>query len=242
MSFFLWIDTMANEDFLMSVRTAVGTLLPRVDADHPYTDRDELAGILRKSSLWLTKGAVAGYERANLDDLDPKTREVLDRDVSAFLDVASNVAPKGPVTPAQVDAALPPFLEIAQITRKYTLDEWLKAAGGLTDQAAGWAEAEGWPTKRYRWTFTEPFLGTYELDRLLYGVMGSQLALIPIGRYTMRSTGVFDLAVMPAYETIMISRTLKGRWMIDPLPGETKSRRWNASNFVDVSEKLSRMG
>jgi hypothetical protein len=242
MSFFSWIDPMAKEDFLMSVRTAVGTLLPRVDADHPYTDRNELEGILRRSVLWLSKSAVAGFERGGFDDLDPETRAVLDRDVSAFLDVASKVDPKGPATPDQVAAALPPFLEIAEITRKYTLDEWLKSAGGLTDQAAGWAEAEGWPTKRYRWTFTEPFLGTYELDRLIYGVMGSQLALIPIGRYTMRSKGVFDLAVMPAYESIMVSRTPKGRWMIDPLPGETKSRPWNASNFVDVSEKLSRMG
>ena len=233
---------MAKEDFLMSVRTAVGTLLPPVDVDHPYTDRGELEGILRRSNLWLTRGAVAGYAQADLDDLDPQARADLDHNVAAFLDVAAKVDPQKPATPDQVDAALPSFLEIAEIARKYTLDEWLEVARGLTDQVAQWAEAEGWPTKRYRWTLTERFLGTYELDRLIYGVMGSQMALIPVGRYTMSSTGVFDLAVMPAYESLMISRSLKGRWMIDPLPGETKSRSWTLSNFVEVSEKLARMG
>ena len=233
---------MAKDDFLLSVRTAVGTLLPRVDADHPYTDRDELAGILRRSDLWLSKSAVAGFDRDDLGDLDPGTREALDRNVAAFLDVASKLNPKGPATPTQVDAALPPFLEIAEIARKYTLDEWLRAARGLIDQAAEWAEAEEWPTKRYPWTLTERFLGTYELDRLIYGVMGSQMALIPVGRYTMRSKGVFDLAVMPAYESVMISRGPSGKWMIDPLPGENKARRWNSSHFVEVSEKFARMG
>ena len=233
---------MAKDDFLMSVRTAVGTLLPRVDADHPYTDRDELAGLLRKSDLWLTKSAVAGFERAGLDNLDPKTREDLDRNVAAFLDVASEVAPKKPATPAQVDAALPSFLEIAEIARKYTLDDWLEAARSLIDQADQWAKGQDWPTKRYQWTLTEPFLGTYELDRLIYGVMGSQMALIPVGRYGMRSQGVFDLAVMPSYESVMVWRGSGGKWMIDPLPGENKGHRWNAGHFVEVSEKLARMG
>src|SRR5947209_4671518 len=100
---------MAKDDFLLSVRTAVGTLLPRVDAEHPYTDREELEGILRRSDLWLSKSAVAGFERDDFNDLDPETREALDRDVSAFLDVASKVDPKRPATPAQVDAALRPF-------------------------------------------------------------------------------------------------------------------------------------
>ncbi len=85
-------------------------------------------------------------------------------------------------------------------------------------------------------------MGTYELDRLIYSVMGSQMALIPVGRYTVRSRGVFDLAVMPAYESVMVSRTPSGKWTIDPLPGENKARRWNASHFVEVSEKLARMG
>jgi hypothetical protein len=233
---------MAKDEFLLSVRTAVGTLLPRVDADHPYTDRDELAGILRRSDLWLSKSAVAGFERGDFNDLDPQTREALDRSVAAFLDVASKVKPKGPATPAQVDAALQPFLEIASIARKQTLDDWLQAARGLIDQADEWAKAEGWPTKRYPWTLTERFLGTYELDRLIYGVMGSQMALIPVGRYTMSSRGSFDLAVMPAYESVMVRRGPSGKWMIDPLPGEKRAHRWNPEHFVEISEKLARMG
>jgi hypothetical protein len=233
---------MAKDDFALSVRMAVGPLLPPVDADHPYTDREELEGILRRDNVWLSRSAVAGFDRDEFNDLDPETREALDRYVVRFLEIASQVNPGGRATPAQVDAALPPFLEIASIVRKLTLDDWLEAARGLIDQAAEWAEAAGWPTKRYPWTLTERFLGTYELDRLIYGVIGSQMALIPVGRYTMRSRGSFDLAVMPAYESVMVSRGPSGKWMIDPLPGEKKAHRWNSEHFVEVSEKLARMG
>ncbi len=54
---------MPKDDFLLSVRTALGTVLPRVDAEHPYTSRDELEGILRRanSDIWLSRGAVAGF-------------------------------------------------------------------------------------------------------------------------------------------------------------------------------------
>jgi hypothetical protein len=233
---------MAKDDFLMSVRSAVGTLLPPVDADHPYTDREELAGLLRKDARWLSKRAVAGFDRDDFRDLDPETREAIDRDVEAFLKIASEVEPDGPPTPAQVDAALPPFLEIASIVRKHTLDDWLEAARGLIDEAAGWAEDAGWPTRRYPWTLTERFLGTYELDRLIYAVMGSQMALIPVGRYTMSARGAFDLAVMPAYESVLVRRGPSGKWMIAPLPGENRTLRWNSLHFVEVSEKLARMG
>jgi hypothetical protein len=233
---------MAKDDFFLSVRTAVGTLLPRVDADHPYIDREELASILRGADLWLSRSAVAGFDPDDFDDPDPKIREDLDRYVAAFLEVASQVNPKGPATRAQVEAALPPFLEIASIVREYTLNDWLRVASGLIDEATAWAEAEGWPTKRYTWTLTERFLGTYELDRLIYGVEGSQMALIPVGRYTMSARGAFDLAVMPAYESVMVRRGPSGKWMIDPLPGENKARRWNSSHFVEVSKKLARMG
>ncbi|WP_435008586.1 hypothetical protein P12x_005794 [Tundrisphaera lichenicola] len=185
---------------------------------------------------------MAGFDRDDFNNLDPETRDALDRDVTTFLEVASEVNPKGPATPAQVDAALPPFLEIATIVRKHTLDEWLECATSLINQAVEWAENEGWPTKRYPWTLTERFLGTYQLDRLIYGVMGSQMALIPVGRYTMTSRGSFDLAVMPAYESVMVRLGPSGRWMIDPLPGEDQARRWNREYFVEVSKRLARMG
>jgi hypothetical protein len=235
---------MPKEDFLMSVRTAVGTVLPRVDADHPYPNRDELEGIFRKAGadLWLTRSAVAGFDRSDFDDLDLGTLDTLDKDISKFIEIATLVNPTGRATEAQFKKALPLFLEIAEIVRAYTLNEWLQAARTLIDQAEEWAKAKGWPTKRILWSFTELHLGEYELHRLIYAVMGSQMALIPVGRFMMRSKGSFDLAVMPAYETVSISRNASGRWTIEPLPGENMARTWKPIHFVEVSEKLARMG
>jgi hypothetical protein len=217
-------------------------ILPR-DADHPYPDRDEFEGILRRSGRrWLSKDSVAGFERGDFHDLDPETRDALDRDVSTFLDVASKVDAEGHATPDQVEAAVPTFREIAEIVREQTREDWLRAARELIDQADRWAEAEGWPTKRYSWEMNEPFLGAYELDRLIYSVMGSQMALVPVGRFMMKSRGSFDLAVMPAYESVSISRKPSGRWSIEPLPGENQALIWKQQHFVEVSEKLARMG
>ena len=235
---------MAKEDFLISVRTAMGTVLPRADADHPYPDRENLEEIFRRSTsdLWLSRSAVAGFDRDDFQDLNPETRETLDRDVAAFLDVATKVNPKGPATTEQIEAALPPFLEIAEIVRERTLADWIGAARGLIDQADTWARAEEWPIKRYQWKLIDRFLGVYEVERLVYGVMGSQLALIPVGRYSAGSGGAFDLAVMPAYESVTVRRKPSGKWLIGPLPGEATSHRWKRESFVEVSKKLARMG
>jgi hypothetical protein len=68
------------------------------------------------------------------------------------------------------------------------------------------------------------------------------MALVPVGRFMMSSKGSFDLAVMPAYESVSIKRMKSGRWMIGPLPGENSSLTWKQQHFVEVSRKLAKMG
>ena len=53
---------------------------------------------------------------------------------------------------------------------------------------------------------TEDFIGQYKLDRLVYSAEGVQLALISVGRYAPGTEGMFDLAVMPAYDSVMVVR------------------------------------
>lgn len=233
---------MSRYDFLRSVRTAVGTLEPPGDTAHPSNDREELEGRLRQSNLWLARSAVAGFDREDFPDLDPKTLERLDRSVSRFQEVAATVDPKRPPTRDQVEDAIPPFVKVALIVREVTLEEWLQAARALTNEAEAWAQAKGWPTRRYDWTLSDPLLGQYHLDRLIYGVTGSQLALIPRSPYSFKSIGSFELAVMPAYDSVTVSRRPSGTWVIAPLPGENASHTWKRPQFVRASEALAKMG
>jgi hypothetical protein len=233
---------MAKELFIENVRSAVSSVLPRVDAEHPYTAREELERLLRRDDLWLRKNSVGGFDPGDFIGLEDRERGRLEWSVESFLRAAGEGIPSQPSAPHRTDAALPPFLEIVEIVRKAVLDEWGQAARKLTDQAELWAKEKSWPTDRFAWELTERFLGTYELDQLVFEVEGSQMALVPVGRFLRARGGSFDLAVMPAYESVGVVRGPGGKWLIKPLPGDNKLTRWGRGAFVEASEKLSRMG
>ncbi len=229
---------MARDKFFLSVRTAVGTILPRVDAEHNYTEPTELERILRGATFWLTPGSVAGFDAGDFGDFEG--RETLERSVNAFLQEASKVEGNQPATLHQIEAASGPFKVIVGIVGKILLDDWLKAAGTILEQAIHWAEARRWPTKLYPRRFTELLIGTYELNRLVFGVEGSQMVLNPVGRFMPGADGMFDLAVMPTYDSIMIARK-KEAWYIHPLPDKSTRLAWSEVAFVEAAEGLARL-
>ena len=233
---------MTKNHFIENVRSAVSSVLPRVDAEHPYTARGELERLLRRDDLWLRRDSVEGFDPGDFAGLDPRELGQLERNIESFLHAAGDGAPSRPAAPHRTDAALPPFLEIVEVVRKSVLDEWSRAARKLTDQAERWAKEEGWPTDRFGWKLTERFLGTYELDQLAFEVEGAQMALVPVGRFLMARGGSFDLAVMPAYESVGIVRGPSGKWSIKPLPGDKVLTSWKPHAFVEASKKLSRLG
>jgi hypothetical protein len=231
---------MAKEDFFLSVRNAVRFVAPRVEADGPYDDLDKLKKMLRAATIWLTPKSVAEYDPQDFASLPREEWEALEKDVSAFGAVARDVPPQQPATREQVQAALPPFLKVVKAVRKIMRDEWTGAAGELIEQARHWAEARNWPTSLYAKKISEDFIGTYELNRLIFAAQGAQLLLNPVGRFVSGADGMVEMAVLPAYDSVTVVRQ-EGRWRIGPLPGQKSRRDWSKAAFVEAAEMLARL-
>ncbi len=231
---------MARDAFFRDIRRAVSFMAPRVEADSPLTDTGYIERMLRGTDMWLAQGVVEAFRPEDFPDLDEGARESLTRAVNEFLTVARAVPSKAPATTQQRDAALRPFIQIVQIVQGLLRDNWIQASTGLLREAEGWAKDADWPCKRYSKSISEDFIGTYKQDRLLFSAEGAQLALVPVGRFAPGTDGVFDLAVMPAYDSVMVVRQ-GNQWFIHPLPGEEGRQSWSKEAFFDTSLKLARL-
>lgn len=231
---------MARNEFFRDVRRAVSFMAPRVEADAPFTDPGYIEQMLRRTDAWLVPGVVAAFHPEDFADLDEKTREELIRAVTAFLAAARSVPPNLPATKEQRDAGVRPFLQIVQIVQELLRDDWMRAANGLLGEAEAWAQEVGWPSKRYSKVVTEDFIGSYTQDRLVFSAEGAQLALVPVGRFAPGTDGMFDLAVLPAYDSVMAVRQ-GNRWFLHPLPGDEDRQEWSKEAFLDTSLRLARL-
>lgn len=107
---------MSLHDFWTSVRTGMRLYAPgRVISDSPRLDAEAIRAALAKADLWLTPSVVRGYDPSDFPFLPPDERDELTRLVADFRAVASQVPPRKPATPAQVDAALPLFQRIVEL-------------------------------------------------------------------------------------------------------------------------------
>jgi hypothetical protein len=231
---------MARDDFFRDVRRGVSFMAPRVEADTPFIDTSYIEKMLKRTDMWLAQSVVAAFRPEDFPDLEEKEREQLTRAVSDFVTVARAVAPHGPATTEQRSAALEPFKFIVQIVQRLLRDDWMAACNKLLGEAQQWAKEAGWPSKRFSKDLTEDFIGTYKQDKLVFSAEGAQLALIPVGRFAPGTDGLFDLAVMPAYDSVMVVRQ-GNRWFIHPLPGDDGRQDWSKEAFLTTSLKLARL-
>jgi hypothetical protein len=164
---------MARNDFFRNVRRAMLFMAPRVSADNPYTNPEYVERMLRGSDLWLTKGAVEGFRPEDFPELTEADRSNLEKAVHEFIGVARSLPGKEPAKKEQRDAAISPFMLVVGVVQKLLRDDWLSAAGNLLAEAENWARSCDWPSKRYPKEIAEDFIGTYNLDKLVFAVEGS---------------------------------------------------------------------
>jgi hypothetical protein len=232
---------MARDEFVRDIRRAVTFLSPRVEVDSPFMDPDYISRMLQGTDLWLAHGNVAAFRPEDFPDLGDEARGRLAEAVKEFSDIARAVAPDKPASATQRNAAAKPFQLIVQTVQRITLDEWLRATASLLQEAETWAREFEWPTRRYQKRVAEDFIGEYSQETLTFGVEGQQLALVPVGRFAPGTDGMFDLAVMPAYDSVMVVR--QGvRWFIHPLPNEEGGTKdWSPDTFRQKSLALAKL-
>jgi hypothetical protein len=230
---------MAKTDFFLSVRTAVAFLTPRVEVDNPYTDVRKMEQALGRAAIWLTPKSVEGFDPHDFADLPEQERQSLVENVQQFMHVAETVPSNQPATPQQIQAALLPFMNIVEAVREMVRREWIEAAGKLVESARGWAQVRQWPTRCFPRQISEDLIGNYQLEKLVFAPDGSQLVLNPEGRFAPGTDGMFDLAVLPVYEAVMVVRQ-GNRWYIHSLTGKDQPREWSETAFVETAEELAR--
>ena len=106
---------MSLKDFWISVKVAAGAITPRATVDSSKLDPDSIEQILRGTTSWMTRGAVAGFAEKDFVFLPDADRERLAKLVADFLQVVSPIDPRSPVPDEAVERARPIFQKIIQI-------------------------------------------------------------------------------------------------------------------------------
>jgi hypothetical protein len=230
---------MAKEEFFQNLQAAASFLAPQVEADNPYVDPSRLESALRRATIWLTPGAVEGFDVHDFGDLPPANRDALVTNVARFREVARDVPPAKPATENQIQNALPSFLNILSSVQAIMREEWLPPAMALIDESERWIARQGWPVKRYPKRLSEGILGAYELAKLVFAAEGSQLVLTPVGRFVAFTDGLFEMAALPDYETVLIARE-GSQWYLRKSVEDRRRREWSESEFVEMALDLAR--
>ena len=89
---------MSRDEFVMNVEIAAGSLSITASSDDRHADASEMTRQLQNSDLWLTPKSVAAFTPADFVDLPAIEQTRLNKAVSGFLAIASNVPSDGPAT------------------------------------------------------------------------------------------------------------------------------------------------
>jgi len=105
-------EHMALRDFWISVRTASRVHVPQPIVDSPSIDEGTIERKLRATTLWVTPGAIAGFDEKDFSFLPESERTRLAKLLTDFRQVASAVSPGAPVPNDALERALPLFRDI----------------------------------------------------------------------------------------------------------------------------------
>lgn len=132
---------MSRREFLLDVRTAMrffGT--PEVTADSPRIDTKDVERTLERAALWLTPGAVRGFNPRDFPTLSDEEKQQLSTSVDAFRQIAEKVPPDGRPTVEQIRKAGKAFQQIVRLVSPDLVADEVERHVGRALRAAGCPE------------------------------------------------------------------------------------------------------
>ena len=103
---------MSRKEFLRNVDKAAWFLSPTYPTNGIRLDEEHVAELLGRSTRWLTRDAVEGFDRRDFRDLSRPERERLARNVETFRKLAQKASEAQSATADQVQEAIPVFRSI----------------------------------------------------------------------------------------------------------------------------------
>jgi hypothetical protein len=231
---------MAKNDFISSVRTAVGLLDPEVETDSQALHSEEIRRQLRNAAFWLTPKSVEGFVPQDFAELPGSRRNELNAEVQAFRSIAQRVPADAPATVEQIEAALPHFLRIVSLVREAVLPPWIADLDLLLSQVESWCEGQDWPHKRQDKVLRERLLGPYEVEQLCFHTGRAGFMLDPVARFVPGGLGLVDLYVLPTLDSVIVLRTEDGWVMQVERPGNVQVLPWGKEQFGTAVGELAK--
>jgi hypothetical protein len=229
---------MPRREFINDLRRAYSSTEPvSVETDSALVDPAALARTIQKADLWLTPKILENFRVEDFEDLSTEARSKLQDAVSAFQAAASVVPQTAPATKEQAQEAYSRLLQILALVQPALREEWLKDVALLEQETESWCRKQGWPTESRSKRLSETWLGDYVAPKLHFFAFDRPFVLEPVGRFAPGATGLFDLAVIPTYDSAMVSRTAE-KWYVHPV-GEGARRPWSEGTFVDTLKRLA---
>jgi hypothetical protein len=221
---------MARDKFIANVRRAFSLAGPVIESDSPHANVNSIAVAVRNADLWLTAGAVEGFDPKDFPELDDASRHSLEAAVQGFRTIAERSSSD---REQHRNQAWTFFQTIQAHLQPVIQREWLADVDRLLNDAADWCQQSGWQFKKLQKRLKDRFLGEYELRQLIFIVDTNQFLLDPIARFVSGGSGLVDLAVLPAYETVMIVKA-GNRWYVHDEASGQPRREWSKQAFVDA--------
>lgn len=232
-----------REEFILDVRRAARMLVqPMVEADSTAVDTDPVSRLLQQAALWLTPKVVEHYDAADFGTWPQEQQDQLRLTVEEFRTLASQVPGDKPATVEQLTGGTTRLQRLIEALGGMIRAEWLDAIHQIESQAEGWANKDGWRTRRVAKKMSESLLGKYEAPQLLIYAEPNLYVLDPVARFVLGAQGSFDLAIQPSYYTTSVYRGDDGQWYTHLDAGKDVSGGqrvpWNEKAFLAGIQQL----
>ena len=107
----------ATDQFIASVRAGLGMFAPPVQVSESEQSPSQTAAMqrgLRNSAMWLTEGALRGYDDADFSDIPEEAQTTIRSCVTRLRGFITQFSPDDAPPKAIYDAAAPVFQQLAE--------------------------------------------------------------------------------------------------------------------------------